>query len=293
MEEDDCNDFSYYVIAMIKIIVFKGGLGNQMFQYAFYLRLRSRFPHSFYLFDIDRSQREHYGYELDKIFRINCEKPIKCYRLQQKCCPFIRRVFNLVDQKHYCQYDGVYLKGGYPFVKYNGYWQSEDYFKPIEQIVRETFVFQEELISKKTKEEAYLLDNSNSVAIHVRRGDYLNKLDLYGLCSKAYYDEAITHIRERVPNPNLVFFSDDINWVKEHINCAGATYVDWNTSIDSWQDMYLMSCCKHNIIANSSFSWWGAWLNTNKDKIVIAPEPWVNFSRDYDIVPKEWIRIKR
>ena len=278
---------------MIKIIVFKEGLGNQMFQYAFYLRLRSRYPHSFYFFDIDRSQKVHYGFELDKIFKINSEKSIIGYRRLYSICPFLGRVFKSVDQNYFCQFDGAYLKGGYPLARYNGYWQSEDYFKPIERVVREAFVFREELISKKTKEEAYLLDNSNSVAIHVRRGDYLNQLDLYGLCSKAYYDEAITYIRERVPNPKFVFFSDDIEWVKEHISCEGATYVDWNTSIDSWQDMYLMSCCKHNIIANSSFSWWGAWLNTNKDKIVIAPEPWVNFSRDYDIVPKEWIRIKR
>lgn len=278
---------------MIKIIIFKGGLGNQMFQYAFYLRLRSRYPHSYYLFDIDRSQKVHYGYELDNIFKINSEKSIMGYRRLYRVCPFLGRVFKSVDHKIYCQYDEAYLNGDYPLARYNGYWQSEDYFKPIEEVVRKAFVFQEELISKKTKEQALLLQNSDSVAIHVRRGDYLGLSESYGLCSEIYYYEAISFMREHVLNPKFVFFSDEINWVKEHINCEGATYVDWNKSVDSWQDMYLMSCCKHNIIANSTFSWWGAWLNFNKDKIVIAPKPWVNFSPDYDIVPKEWIRIKR
>lgn len=279
---------------MIKIIVFKEGLGNQMFQYAFYLRLKSQYPHSFYFFDIDRSLKAHYGYELDKIFKINSKKSITGYRRLYSVCPFLGRVFKSVEQKTFCQYDGAYLKGGYPLARYNGYWQSEDYFKPIERIVRETFVFREDLMCQKTKEQALLLHNSDSVAIHVRRGDYVSEyLDSFGVCSTAYYEDSISIIRKRIINPKFVFFSDEIDWVKEHIGCEGATYVDWNKGKDSWQDMYLMSCCKHNIIANSSFSWWGAWLNTNKNKIVIAPKPWVNFSPDYDIVPKEWIRIKR
>lgn len=277
---------------MIKTIVFKGGLGNQMFQYAFYLRLKSQIHHSIFLFDINQSQREHYGYELDKIFKIDSVIPIKGYKIQQKFFPFIRKVFKSVDQKLYCKYDETCLKGGYPFVRYNGFWQSEDYFKPIEQKIRDAFVFREELLSKKTKEEALILQNCDSVAIHVRRGDYL-KLKHYGLCSITYYNEAISFMRGRVPNLKFVFFSDDIEWVKRHLKCDGASYVSRNRGKDSWQDMYLMSCCKHNIIANSTFSWWGAWLNSNKEKIVIAPKPWVDFSPDYDIVPKEWIRIKR
>ena len=142
---------------MIKTIVFKGGLGNQMFQYAFYLRLRERFPHSLYLFDIDQSQKAHFGYELDKIFKINSEKSIIGYRRLYRLCPFYGKVFKSVDQKNYCQYDKAYLKGGYPLARYNGYWQSEDYFKSIEQIVREAFVFREELLSQKTKEETLIL----------------------------------------------------------------------------------------------------------------------------------------
>lgn len=89
----------------------------------------------------------------------------------------------------------------------------------------------------------------------------------------------------------MIIFSDNIEWCRANLSMEDALYVDWNNGVDSWQDMYLMSLCKHNIIANSSFSWWGAWLNENPNKIVIAPKQWMKSDVGVDVIPKTWIRI--
>ena len=146
------------------------------------------------------------------------------------------------------------------------------------------------------KEVLEKIKSTEAVAVHFRRGDYTKKrvADKYGSCSVEYYKNAVEYIAEKYPNPEIFFFSDDIEWVKENLkfpyNCS---YVANNTGDKSFEDLRLMSCCKHNVIANSSFSWWGAWLNNNKDKIVVAPKKWLqdsSFAQD-DIVPKAWIRL--
>ena len=106
-----------------------------------------------------------------------------------------------------------------------------------------------------------------------------------------YYQNAIAEIKNRIEKPSFYVFSDDIAWVKEHIRLDNAEYVDWNKGEDSWQDMMLMSKCRHHIICNSTFSWWGAWLNPRKDKIVIAPSQWTQNADSQSIVPCEWVRI--
>lgn len=113
-----------------------------------------------------------------------------------------------------------------------------------------------------------------------------------GICSLDYYHKAIDFIRQRLDN-NICFylFSDDINWVEENLQLENRCIIDWNQGEDSWQDMYLMSCCRHHIIANSSFSWWAAWLNPNKNKIVLTPNKWFNHTDAVGIVPKSWIKI--
>ena len=278
---------------MVKTIVFNGGLGNQMFQYAFYLRMKRKYPLSLFLFDIKLAQGCHNGYELDKIFKINSLSKAKLYRKLKKRFPKTMSTCHTMIQEHSIEYDLRLLKTMPFLTRYNGFWQSEKYFSPVDKLVRKSFTFRDELLSDRTKDEASKLKSINSIAVHVRRGDYVRNADYYGLCSEAYYAKAIDFMRERVSNPMFVFFSDDVEWVKSHIPCDGAKYVTWNKGADSWQDMYLMSCCKHNIIANSSFSWWGAWLNSNADKIVIAPTPWCDYSADYDIVPIQWQKIKR
>ena len=111
------------------------------------------------------------------------------------------------------------------------------------------------------------------------------------ICTIEYYQKALTVICERVSQPSFFVFSNDIAWVKEHINIPNSIYVNFNSGSDSWQDMFLMSQCKHNIIANSSFSWWGAWLNRNTNKIVITPSRFINLEENSDIIPDTWIRI--
>ena len=136
-----------------------------------------------------------------------------------------------------------------------------------------------------------------SVSIHVRRGDYVNHPLFGGICDKAYYQRAITYIQEKTDCDYYIIFSNDIKWCEENLSALlmgkNVVFVNWNKGKDSYQDMYLMSRCNYNIIANSSFSWWGAWLNNNPEKIVVAPKIWMKvLDNDFDIIPTSWIRIE-
>lgn len=178
----------------------------------------------------------------------------------------------------------------------NGYWQCEKYFIQIrEQLLKE-------LVIKKSKTNEVLnaekeIKSANSVSLHIRRGDYVTRkssTELHGLLSLDYYYKAIEKIKEKNPTITVFVFSDGIDWVKENLKLTDKCfYVDFNTGSNSVFDMYLMSLCKHNIIANSSFSWWGAWLNQNPDKIVIAPKNW--FAKEElinnNVVPETWLQM--
>jgi hypothetical protein len=179
---------------------------------------------------------------------------------------------------------------------FRGTWQSESFFENAKNEVRNAFIFNEDLLSAETRKLKTEITASNSVSIHVRRGDYLSAQyanGFAGICTLDYYQKAVETITEKRQNQVLKFFifTDDAEWVQQNFNIENAVYVTNNTGVDSWQDMYLMSCCKDNIIANSSFSWWGAWLNANPIKIVIAPERWWRSFEKDDVVPHEWIRI--
>ena len=179
----------------------------------------------------------------------------------------------------------------------SGYWQSPKYFNSIETLIRKEFTFQKPLDSKNL-EILNLIKNTISVSIHIRRTDFqiINSNDIHGFCSLEYYDEAINYIHTNVLMSKFFIFSDDINWAKENLKVPMNSYfVSGNTGEKSYIDMQLMSNCNHNIIANSSFSWWGAWLNSNPKKIVIAPKKWfsdekMNAQTD-DLIPAEWIRM--
>ena len=151
--------------------------------------------------------------------------------------------------------------------------------------------FKEKELNDKTLSFKNELQRGVFVSVHIRRGDYLNNVGRFGLCELSYYREAIKYIKSIVDNPKFVFFSDDMAWAKDNIDNDEAVFVSWNQGKDSWQDMYLMSHCQHNIVANSSFSWWGAWLNGNPHKVVVAPKKWFMYSPNYDIIPDNWITI--
>lgn len=176
-----------------------------------------------------------------------------------------------------------------------GYWQSEKYFSNIQSVIRSDFVFKEEL-SAKNAAIATKIQQCNAISLHVRRGDYVSDAKtnaMLGLCSLKYYSNAVRYIAERVESPEFFVFSDDIAWVKENLDIGHpCEYVDHNTGLESYNDMRLMSMCTHHIIANSSFSWWGAWLNPNTEKIVVAPEKWfASGSLNEDLLPESWVRL--
>lgn len=147
-------------------------------------------------------------------------------------------------------------------------------------------------LNERTRQIAKNINQENTVSVHVRRGDYQSPafIDTLGKCCDiGYYIRAIDYMKKQVDSPRFVVFSDDMEWAKSNLPLNNAIYVVHNTGADSWQDMYLMSLCKHNIIANSSFSWWGAWLNENEKKIVIAPEYWWGDWKCKDVVPDSWM----
>ena len=176
-----------------------------------------------------------------------------------------------------------------------GFWQSEKYFLG-HDVLRKDLVLKSPL-SVPALDLVDRMGQSNSVAIHVRRGDYLSDpktLAKHGVCSENYYREALKLIRHKVVDPQFFVFSDDAEWVKTNFDVAGAVFVS-DFCFSAEQDLVLLSKCKHQIIANSSFSWWGAWLNDNVEKIVIAPTPWFDDSQfpDNDLIPPSWDKIPK
>jgi hypothetical protein len=178
-----------------------------------------------------------------------------------------------------------------------GYFQSEKYFAGYGNTIREAFRFREPL-SGKNREIAEKIKSGNAVSVHIRRGDYISNqisAGIYNPVSNDYYGKAIEYIRQRVDNPEFFIFSDEPEQAKKEIDLPQATYIDWNNESDSYIDMQLMSLCRHNIIANSSFSWWGAWLSNPKDGIVIAPAQWLKNPEENirirDLIPDRWIKI--
>lgn len=171
----------------------------------------------------------------------------------------------------------------------DGYFQNEDYFKNIRQVLLHDFQFPQ--ISEDRKKA--IKNAVIPVSVHVRRGDYLQPAinAFHGLVPISYYQQAKAKLETLVTNPFYFVFSDDPEWCTQNFSFFGEnTTIMPFPSDNNWEDMYLMSICKHNIIANSSYSWWGAWLNQNADKVVIAPQKWFS-SVNTDIIPPQWIRI--
>ena len=276
----------------VHIVVFDGGLGNQMFEYAFYLSLRDKCSYAFYGFDTYAAEEEHYGYELDKIFHVDSHRERNRHAFLRKLERHHYVDFTEVKEGNAIIYNQeVYKDILHPHV-YRGYWQTEKYFEHIADKVRKAFRFREEKISKQTRAMAEEIRQMvNPISLHVRRGDYVGNTSTatFGM---EYYDAAVKIIREKFNGGRLLVFSDDPEWAKKNLPYEDMMVVDWNNGEDSWQDMYLMSQCTHNIIVNSSFSWWGAWLNEHSEKQVIAPKRWMTWElENSDIISHRWIRL--
>lgn len=273
------------------IIRIQGGLGNQMFQYALYRALNARKIPTEANLQAYASPLER-RFELFKVFPnlrmdIDASNDFDAYRNSLN-------EHKLFKEKEDGVFDADVFKQ--KDVSFTGYWQSEKYFADIRGIIRRDFIFD---VSNPflTKFADELRQNGNTVAVHVRRGDYLSSktnIELYsGICTEAYYKKAICFMNEVLQNPQYLVFSDDLVWARENLGIPNAVFItsDLFQNYSNWYDMFLMSCCKHNIIANSSFSWWGAWLNSNPDKIVIAPKRFLNMRQTSDIWCDGWKKI--
>jgi hypothetical protein len=178
----------------------------------------------------------------------------------------------------------------------DGYWQSERYFADVADLVRREFSFKRSA-GGRNAEVAAEIAACNSVSLHVRRGDYATDpvvMAMHGVCSLDYYDRAVEYIVERVSDPVFFLFSDDPDWVREQLKVHGSVrVVDHNGPDAGCEDLRLMGQCNHHIIANSTFSWWGAWLNLNPDKIIVAPKQWfADESLDTtDLLPASWVKL--
>lgn len=281
---------------MFKIVILYGGLGNQMFGYAFYLHLKKKYNFSLVLPDNIGSDVNHYGYELSKVFPKIIQRSSSFNRRNRKIYSeyFTKNLFHKIaeDNHFYGDFQIKYLRSHYLFEVYDGFWQSEKYFKPVKNKIREIFTFNLTNLNKKSLKYLLEIKRENSVSIHIRRGDYLIHSDNYGnICTLEYYMKAMHYLYKKESNLIFYIFSDDIDWVKDNLKIPTSFIVDCNKGYDSWQDMCLMSHCKHNIIANSSFSWWGAWLNKNPYKIVVAPNKWNNNISMKDVIPVSWVRV--
>lgn len=282
---------------MIEVQLF-GGLGNQMFQYAFYLYLKQNNTDiilNIYDFKI---HNHHHGFELKRIFNINdIVNEHKCKFSINHNNIFIRllkKVFNIsvTTNFEYLEKYEVSNIESHQYIEdifFIGFWQNIKYVKLVENTLRKVFVFPN--LDEKNLQFMKKLYGKNIIGVHVRRGDYLKKDSLGRICDKQYYDTAFDIIYKNIKEPYFLIFSDDAEWCKNEFVGNNIAIIDWNNGINSFRDMQLMSLCNHNIIANSTFSWWAAFLNNTSNKIVIAPQKWNSLYDSSKIVDKEWIVI--
>lgn len=287
------------------VVVIFNGLGNQMSQYAFYTQKKKLNDSTCFI----PFCRDHNGLELSNVFGINIKLTLKqkflyiLFRLllTEKfpilSYPIIKmfNFFNIKIQKENFDYSFKlsYLNHSKGIIFYYGGWHSEQYFVKSRKDILKKFVFNEINDNANLSHIKHIV-STNSVSLHIRRGDFLNaaNINLFGdVCTLNYYTKAVELIESKVSNPHFFVFSNDLVWVKENLNINNVTYVDCNSGNNSWKDMCLMSLCKHNIIANSTFSWWGAWLNKNSDKIVVSPSRFLKYDSFTDVYPDSWIKI--
>ena len=281
-----------------------GGLGNKMFQYALYKSILASGKEA--LLD-DYSFDPSWDFEKIKLpqifpnatYEVASIKLIKQFGGKNNFTNKVRRRLNFLFKKKIIgekslSYNPLIseLQGEY-FL--SGLWQSEKYFNRYSQIIKHSFQFKA-FTDEKNILLSMEMSQVSSIAIHIRKGADYERKNVKGTCDINYYNRAIEYIRERIKDPNFYIFTDNKKWVSENIKDINYTLIDWNpvSGAENYLDMQLMSCCKHNIIANSTYSWWGAWLNDNPDKLVLCPEIWYNKSADLDtndLIPESWIKL--
>lgn len=287
----------------MKIVGIRCGLGNQMFQYAYARMLREYSKDEVYIETTvcardkmtDGNIYRPYGLQHFDITlpEVNLRKESKFWFMFEDSvvgkCRLLFSKLHITNCKIY-NFDDKYYNPNHIQIKgdcyIKGWFQDARYFDKIRGILLKEFRPKKRI--KLPKKLRKVLLEKETVALHVRRGDYKNANNVL---ESAYYTRAIQLIEQKVRNPVYLIFSDDEQWVKKNMNISGEHYfVSGNCHLKDYEELWVMSRCRHNIIANSTFSWWGAWLNRNKHKIVIAPSKW--FEMQKDILPEEWIILK-
>lgn len=289
------------------IVNLKGGLGNIMFQYALgrYLAYKNKVELRFDVRSYKTNPLGDYSLSLESFnikIREKLASPwdIRKFKIYQKRHGKIWGIYNylVADEKKYAQEKSFHFDQNILTLKdnvyLNGWWQNEKYFVDIRDILLKDFTVVRPLVGK-NKEIAKEIADSDSVGIHIRRLDYVTNSktsEYHGVLTKEYYDRALSLINSKIPNPTLFVFSDDSKWAEKNMSFPFKTiHIGWNFE-SPHEDIRLMSLCKHHIVANSSFGWWGAWLATNPNQIVVAPKRWTNDKKDTnERVPERWIKI--
>lgn len=285
------------------IVKIMGGLGNQMFQYAYAKALQEKGCDVKIDISTFETYKLHGGYQLDKYnTNINIASKFEIGQFYKN--DFLSKILykiNLISRNI------TYVKSlRYDNNLFNledktlieGYFQSEKFFLDIREDLVAHFRIKNTLSDYGNKIKNKIDVSKNSCSLHIRRGDYVRNNDankVHGTCDLDYYENAMKKVETIDEDINYFVFSDDIDWVKKNLKIPNVIYVESVEKRIPHEDIYLMSLCQHNIIANSSFSWWGAWLNKYVDKIVIAPKRWFLdeklFKESDDIVCESWIKI--
>ncbi len=273
------------------IVRISSGLGNQMFQYALYCALEQQgvpVKADLSLFSRAKDGRV---YELESVFGLQLPRAgrMEVAALQA----FSKLAWKMLGRPYKETYAGfgtfnpAILQRRHAYL--NGYWQSEKYFSAVGPLVRERFRFSEPP-EMQNREWIGKMRTSESVSLHVRRTDFVERYN-WGI-DPAYYHAAVARLKAQLGHPEFFVFSDDLAWARAQFTGPEFQFVEGNRGAGSFRDMQLMQSCRHHIIANSTFSWWGAWLNPDPGKIVIAPDCWQpELQGTRDIVPPGWIQL--
>ena len=274
------------------VINISGQLGNQMFQYALGRRLQLAGRRvKYYIGYFDKHPNHFFGLSLfpidipraskDEVLTLRDERRRYIDRIRRKLIGRNSHVISEIGVDSYAFRDDVFrTRSAY----IDGYWQSDKYFSDIRSTLLSDFRFPVSR-SKLNQEIVMEMNDCVSISIHVRRGDYLGA---FPVMDRAYYDPAMNYFRSKYGQVRFFVFSNDLAWCRDNIIGEDVKFVEWNTGKDSIFDMWLMTQCKHNIIANSSFSWWGAWLNEHEECEVIAPSQWFKGIATPDVYCKGW-----
>ncbi len=286
-----------------------GGMGNQMFQYAAAKAL-SLYHNTELAIDLHSYYREVFpelevarSFELNKFSGVN-ERLITPHHAIHHYNTFKKTPFSALVAPHkrkvykepFYHYDKNFMKARKD-VMLKGYWQSEQYFANYKEEIRQSFLIKE-VVVKRVTDVGEKIRRETSVAVHIRRGDYLRLpviLAWHGVLDTNHYNNAFSLLKIKLKKVfKIYYFTDDPTWVQENLcNNWPGTISSKEYQTNAIEDFYLMSQCKHNIIANSSFSWWAAWLNNHPDKIIVAPINWFG-SAPYDtkdLYPETWMKV--